>query len=209
MTYRELLAKYPIISNQIDAQGLGVVLGQLEHVLVAGVDGAVVELGCYRGSTSLFIRRVLDAAGQFDRPFHVYDSFAGLPPKTIQDASGAGTDFVAGELSVSKRDFLHEFKHASLKPPRVHKGWFSDLTPEDLPEPIAFAFLDGDFYESIYDSLKLVWPRLAPGGTVVIDDYSREALPGVARAVRDYFEQPGTQPYGRLQVLHNRAVITA
>ena len=59
MTYRELLAKYPIISNQIDAQGLGVVLSQLENVLAAGVDGAVVELGCYRGSTSLFIRRVL------------------------------------------------------------------------------------------------------------------------------------------------------
>jgi len=149
MTYRELLAKYPIISNQIDAQGLGVVLSQLENVLAAGVDGAVVELGCYRGSTSLFIRRVLDAAGQLDRPFHVYDSFAGLPPKTIQDASGAGSDFVAGELSVSKRDFLHEFKHASLKPPRVHKRWFSHLTPEDLPEPIAFAFLDGDFYQSI------------------------------------------------------------
>ena len=44
MTYRELLAKYPIISNQIDAQGLGVVLSQLENVLAAGVDGAVVEL---------------------------------------------------------------------------------------------------------------------------------------------------------------------
>jgi O-methyltransferase len=70
-----------------------------------------------------------------------------------------------------------------LQPPIIHKSWFSDLSDQDVPEKIAFAFLDGDFYASIRDSLKLVRPHLQKSGYLIIDDYTREALPGVAKAV--------------------------
>ncbi len=43
-------------------------------------------------------------------------------------------------------------------------------------------------YESIIDSLRLVWPRLASGGVITVDDYQRDALPGVERAVSDFFQ---------------------
>lgn len=194
-----LLGKYPIISDQISRQGLEVVLGQVEKVLQAAVPGDIVEFGCYIGTTSLFIRRMLDDG----RQFHVYDSFAGLPPKAAQDMTPVGADFKAGELSVSKKQLLAEFHKAGLRPPTVHKGWFSDLTAKDVPEQIAFAFLDGDFYDSILDSLRLVWPRLQPGGVVCIDDYQREALPGVAQAVRDFFQ--GSPP--PIKVAHNIGVM--
>ena len=68
----------------------------------------------------------------------------------------------------------------------IKKGWFSELTDKDLPEKIAFAFLDGDFYESIRDSLRLVAPRMAEGGIIVVHDYTNPALPGVKRAVEEY-----------------------
>jgi O-methyltransferase len=55
-----------------------------------------MEFGCYVGTTSLFIRRLLDQTGEGTRPFHVYDSFEGLPPKTQADASAAGADWQAG-----------------------------------------------------------------------------------------------------------------
>jgi O-methyltransferase len=187
--YQQLLAKYPIISDQIGRPALGVVLRELDKVLAAGVDGDVAEFGCYIGTTSLFIRLLLDEYGQSGtRKFYAYDSFEGLPPKTIQDASAAGTDFKAGELAVSKKQYLHEFSRAGLQPPITRKAWFGELKSKQLPERIAFAFLDGDFYESIIDSLRLVWPRLSPGGSITIDDYSRETLPGVERAVRDFFQ---------------------
>lgn len=178
---------HPIISDQISRESLTVICKQLREVLAVGVPGAVVEFGCYIGTTSLFIRRELDAADESGhRAFHVYDSFEGLPPKTTQDASAAGVDFEPGKLYVSKREFLQQFHAASLRPPVAHKGWFSELTDADVPAQIAFAFLDGDFYESIIDSLRLVWPRLSSGGRIIIDDYRREALPGVDRAIRDF-----------------------
>ena len=183
------LAKYPIISDQINRPAIGAVLRTLESVLEADVAGDIVELGCYIGTTTLFLRRVLDATNQSTkRRLYAYDSFSGLPEKTALDASGSGEQFKGGELTVSKKQFLHEFQKANLNPPVTTKAWFSDITSGQLPPNIAFGFLDGDFYESIIDSLRLVWPRLAAGGAIAIDDYQQSALPGVERAVRDFFQ---------------------
>lgn len=198
----KLLSKYPLISDQVNKDQVRVILSELARVIDDGIDGAVVEFGCYIGTTGVFIRRLLDQLSD-DREFHVYDSFEGLPPKVAQDASPAGTQFKAGELSVSKKDFLREFQKASLRPPRIHKAWFSELTDEAVPGKIAFAFLDGDFYESIRDSLKLVLPRTALGGVIIFDDYAREALPGVAVAVNE--QLPGKL----IRTSHNLGIMMA
>ena len=200
MKYESLLSKYPIISDQIGRPALSVVLRELEKVLAQGIEGNIVELGCYIGTTSLFITRLLENS---DKTFYAYDSFEGLPPKVAQDASGVGVQFKAGELTVSKKQFLHEFQKANLPTPITQKAWFKDLKAEQLPEQIAYAFLDGDFYESIIDSLRLVWPRLSQGAVITIDDYGRDALPGVERAVRDFFQDKSID----LHHEHNIAII--
>lgn len=189
MNYRALLTKYPIISDQINRAAMSVVLRELELILDKGVGGDVAEFGCYIGTTSIFIRRILDGAGLSpERRFYAYDSFSGLPNKTAADSSSAGTEFKGGELNVSKKQFLNTFLKARLVAPITYKAWFKDLTDAQLPNKLAYAFLDGDFYESIIDSLELVWPRLSIGGTITIDDYERAALPGVTKAVRDFFK---------------------
>ncbi len=187
LIHQSLLSSYPIISDQIKRPALAVVLRELEQVIASGVGGDIVEFGCYIGTTNLFMRRLLDQTGQSaNRQLHAYDSFAGLPAKTAADSSPAGLQFQGGELTVSKKQFLQEFQRAHLHPPVVHKAWFKDLTGHDVPNQIAYAFLDGDFYESILSSLQIVWPRLVPGGIITIDDYERAALPGVSRAVHDF-----------------------
>ncbi len=198
-----LVDSHPLISAQVSKQQVAVILRELKRSIEQGQSGAVVEFGCYVGTTSLFIRRLLNET-DYERPFHVYDSFAGLPKKVAQDGSAAGDQFVAGELSVSKKQFLHEFQRAKLKPPVIHKGWFSALGEYDVPPQIAFAFLDGDFYTSIRDSLKLVLPRMAAGGIIVIDDYAREALPGAARAVHEFLP---TTLQDKITTSHNLGVI--
>jgi O-methyltransferase len=200
--YKQLTQNYPIISKQISRPALEVVLRELETLLDGQLDGAVVEFGCYVGTTSLFIRRLLTIASD-NRQFWAYDSFDGLPNKSPQDQSRAGEQFKTGELSVTKKQFLQEFKKAHLQPPVTIKNWFNALHTEQLPERIVYAFLDGDFYDSILTSLQLVWPRLSSGGTITIDDYGREALPGVERAVHDYF---GGHPPS-LHHEHNIAII--
>ena len=186
----ELLRKYPIISDQVDTKELRVVLYELEKQLQAGILGNVVELGCYVGTTSLFIRRLLNAYNA-GAEFHVYDSFAGLPPKTSQDQSVAGDQFVTGELLAPRKTFVENFKKAGLALPVMHKCWFNQLTAEDIPGNVTFAFFDGDYYESIKDSFRVVAPKFAEHAVVIVDDYASEALPGAARAADEWAKANG------------------
>lgn len=185
-----LLQQFPIVSDQVDARELGVILSELERLLQADAMGAIVEFGCYIGTTSLFIRRLLNHYNRTDE-FHVYDSFEGLPDKTVADMSVVGDQFVTGELKVSRKQFVEHFRKAHLQLPVIHKGWFSDMQPSDVPDGIMFAFLDGDYYDSIRDSLRLIAPKLLPGAVILIDDYASEALPGAAKAADEWARARG------------------
>ena len=178
------------------------------------VEGDFVEFGCYKGDTSLLLADIIFSGPRRSRPsprgeransatgalqnaqkrqypannhrLFLYDSFEGLPEKSSEDESVLGVDFKTGELGVTKREVKLRFLKAGLPVPVIKKAWFADLLPADLPERIAFAFLDGDFYESIRDSLKLVVPRMTDGGVLVVHDYTNLALPGVAKAVNEF-----------------------
>lgn len=151
----------------------------------------------------------------------IYDSFAGLPEKTAEDNSGAGENFQKGELFVSKREVVDKLRRNGLKTINhlnsavesnlttsaiiVKKAWFDDLKPNDLPARIAFAFLDGDLYESIKTSLKLVTPRLEPRGIIIVHDYNNPELPGSARAVDEFLR---IHPEFKLTQKHTLAILS-
>lgn len=153
------------------------------------VSGDYVEMGCYRGDTSLLLAEILQgynrdvAVEKLVKKLWIYDSFEGLPGKSANDESVLGTNFKSGKLLVTKREVKERFLKAGLTVPVIKKAWFKDLTTDDLPSEIAFAFLDGDFYESIRDSLELVVPKMNDKGVIVVHDYTNPALPGVKRAV--------------------------
>lgn len=191
-----LLERHALISEQVSKPELLTVLVELEKLLQEKYDGAVVEFGCYAGTTSLFIRRLLDA---YNAPneFHVYDSFLGLPQKTQDDESPIGMQFKEGELAVSKKTFVMNFKKQHLKLPVVHKGWFSDLTQNDIPDSILFAFLDGDYYESITQPLQLINKCMTMRATIVVDDYANDALPGARRALDEWTQSTNATVYSQ------------
>lgn len=199
MDIAKLISTYPLISDQIETAELFVLLTELARVVEQCVLGDVVEFGCYVGTTSLYIQRLL--AG--DKTLHVYDSFEGLPAKNKLDESPLGKQFEPGKLQASKASFIKNFKKAGLPLPQIHKAWFKDLVGNQLPEQIAFAFLDGDYYESILTPLQLIWTRLSPGAVIIVDDYQNEALPGAAKAVDEWLK---THP-AKLQIQSSLAII--
>ena len=68
------------------------------------------------------------------------------------------------------------------------KAWFSDLNPDDLPDKICLAFLDGDYYESVLTPLNLIQNRLQPGSIIIVDDYANPKLPGASRALDEWLK---------------------
>lgn len=174
-------------SDQVSRSELAIILGELARVLGRQVAGAAVELGCYRGATSLMMAQLMVELAP-TKQLYLYDSFAGLPSKTEYDRSALGDDFQPGVLKASKSEVLKAFAHANLPRPTVKKAWFSQLSGDDLPERICFAYFDGDYYDSIRDSFRVCRGRLAPGATLVVDDYDNASLPGVRRAVDEWRE---------------------
>lgn len=241
-----------VINDQVTPDETAEILRLAEQTLAGNVDGDFVELGCYRGDTSVLLGKLLQKSLQKSavdtvnpvtnsqtRPVEnpvensqpnlpkllwIYDSFAGLPEKTREDASGAGANFKAGELLVTKREVIEKLRKHGLKTSGspipatstpatsqntfsviVKKAWFDDLADADLPAQIAFAFCDGDLYSSIKTSLRLVAPRLAPQGIIIVHDYNNPELPGSARAVDEFLR---THPDFTLKVHYTLAILT-
>lgn len=171
-----------LLSDQVDAREIQIILRELRAIQQKAIVGDVVEFGCYVGTTSVYLAAELEK----ERKLWLYDSFAGLPEKTKQDVSPLGTQFQAGELSASRKQLDQTFQKLSVPKPVITKAWFTDLNNTDIPQNIAFAFLDGDYYHSVLDPLKLIWDHLSDGACVVVDDYANDALPGAAQAVNEW-----------------------
>ena len=169
-------------------------------------DGDFVEFGCFEGDTSLLLAGLLKEKSKTGgKKLWIYDSFEGLPEKSVEDYSEAGRDFKKGELFVTKAFVKKRFLRANLPVPVIKKAWFSELNPtEDLPEKISFAFLDGDLYDSIKTSFELCITKMGENGIIVVHDYQNPQLPGVTRAVDEFVKETGA----RLELTASLAILS-
>jgi hypothetical protein len=160
----------------------------VEDVLAHGVQGDLMETGVWRGGTVIFMRAILAAHGVTERRVWAADSFAGLPPPdTEKYPHDAGMTFNEyKELAVGLEEVQNNFRRYGLLDDQVRflKGWFRDTLPSAPVERLAVLRLDGDLYESTMDALTHLYPKLAKGGYVILDDYRN--IPACSRAVTDY-----------------------
>lgn len=164
-----------------------------ERVIVEGIPGDFIETGVWRGGACILMRAVLEAHGVRDRCVWVADSFAGLPPA---DPQRFPAETVQGwehfrELAVDLETVRANFRLYGLLDGQVRflPGWFKDTLPSAPIERLAIARLDGDMYESTWQALEALYPRLVPGGFLIVDDYG--SLEPCRAAVTDYRARHG------------------
>jgi hypothetical protein len=159
----------------------------LTDVLRRGIPGDVIETGVWRGGATIFMRAVLAAYGAADRYVWVADSFQGLPPPDAAAyPADAGVDLSGvPELATPLEQVQANFALYGLLDGQVRflPGWFRDTLPNAPIGSLALMRLDGDLYESTIVALKSLYPKLSPGGYVIIDDY---ALSMCKQAVDDF-----------------------
>ena len=151
------------------------------------IEGDIVELGCYVGESSKYLMKTLVETKSIKK-LYVYDSFDGLPNLSKWEENSG---WVSGTLKTSQDVLIENFTQNNLPIPNIHKDWFKNIPSNKLPEKISFAFLDGDFYDSIYDSLTKIYDRVSDGGYICFHDYERFDLPGVRAAIEDFFNERG------------------
>ena len=173
----------------------------VEYVAARGVPGAIVECGVWRGGSMMAAALTLLRLGISDRDLYLYDTFAGMPPPSEADTTRAGER--ASDLLARGDESSHIWAIASLDDvraavlsvgypeDRIHfvEGLVEATLPERAPAEISLLRLDTDWYRSTKHELEHLYPRLAPGGVLILDDYGH--WQGARRAVDEYLAENG------------------
>lgn len=139
------------------------------------------------------MRGILKANAITDRKIYAVDSFEGLPPPKPQEFphDECWNLHLYPELAVSVEQVKANFARCGLLDEQVIfvQGFFRDTLPTLDAGPFALIRLDGDLYESTYLALEVLYPKLSPGGFIILDDVN--FIPPCRQAVMDYRSQMG------------------
>ncbi len=140
---------------------------------LAEVPGAAAELGVYRGAFAACVNALLP-----ERRLYLFDSFEGFAEA---EAAGQAAGLVEAHRNTDEERVL------SLLPApekaRLRKGFFPETARGLEEERFALVSLDADLEESTLQGLRWFWPRLEPGGFLLLHDWDNPRLPGVKRAL--------------------------
>ncbi len=178
------------------------------YIARAKIEGSVVECGVWRGGSTMIAARTLLDEDDAARDLYLYDTFEGMPTPTDADRDMTGQPALerfeqnrtgADRSSwdeASLEEVQANLRRTAYDPARVHyvKGKVEDTIPGDAdgvpaPDRIALLRLDTDWYESTKHELIHLYPRLVPGGVLIIDDYGH--WQGSRQAVDEYFAENG------------------
>jgi hypothetical protein len=159
----------------------------VERVLIDDVPGDLAETGIWRGGAVALMLGILKAYGAQDRRVWACDSFEGLPPPDRERYPDDGDIpwHTYDEARVSLGQVRQNLQRHDLLSDQVHfvKGWFRDTLATAPIARLAVLRLDGDMYESTMEALVPLYPKVSPGGFVIVDDYG---IPACRKAVHDY-----------------------
>ena len=142
------------------------------------VPGAAAELGVYRGFFARCINMLLP-----EKTLYLFDSFAGFGEEAC-----AADSFQAAHRNTAIDKVLAILPH----PERILvKPGFFPASLEGLEERFCLVSLDVDFYQTTLEGLRYFWPRLNPGGYLLLHDWGSPKLPGVAKALSEYEREIG------------------
>jgi O-methyltransferase len=171
-----------------------------------GIPGAFAECGVWRGGSVMAMVLTLQEMGSADREIYLYDTFEGMTAPSEHDTSKFDQPAVEAWLEAEERGhrihdelfntavFNEEDVRATLlatgyPEERLHfvKGPVEETIPSTIPGSLALLRLDTDWYESTLHELRHLYPLLAVGGVLIIDDYGH--WEGCRRAVDEYFAE--------------------
>jgi len=175
------------------------------YICEAKIPGAIVECGVWRGGSMMATATTLLQCGPASRELYLFDTFEGMSDpddtvdidyrwRTVNDALERQRKMDSARrqelalvaycpLDLVKRNMATTGYPAD----KIHyiKGLVEDTLPAHAPDQIALLRLDTDWYQSTKHELVHLYPRVSPGGVIIIDDYGH--WQGSRKATDEYF----------------------
>lgn len=180
---------------------------QIQRLSTGNVQGDFAELGVYKGDSAYLIHRLAPS-----RTLHLFDTFSGffepdLTMETGEAAKYSWHDFADTDTAVVLQKLGKSDKIV------IHEGYFPETTTglEDLS--FALVNIDADLYLPVKAGLEFFYPRLSPGGVILIHDYTHR-WEGLMKAVDDFVSHIPENlihvpdRFGTVMIIRNKCVPT-
>lgn len=187
--------------TMVSYEGVAAAMVACKHAVLAGIEGDFVECGVWRGGVSIAAKMTFEAYGS-DKKVWLFDTFAGMTEPTVDDRGTFTGEDGTRLFHELKRDDHVDWCYASLEDVqrnfersgadmggvRFIKGDVAQTLANEtnLPAGISVLRLDTDFYESTKKELEVLYPRLSPRGSLLLDDFGY--WDGARKAVVEYFD---------------------
>jgi O-methyltransferase len=147
----------------------------LQRVRDEAIPGALAEVGVWRGVTSVFLHRLAP-----ERRLYLFDTFGGFPEQDLPE----------GAVDLRFRDTSAAAVRRRVGPsPNVQlvPGYVPDILDAALDERFALVLLDLDLMAPTLASLEFFYPRLQPGGYLIVHDYNNAESDWACKRAFDAF----------------------
>jgi hypothetical protein len=173
-------------------------ISQAEYIIRAGIPGAFVECGVWRGGSMMAVALTLAWLQVQDRDLYLFDTFEGMPKPDPVDVDCHGKaalptfkatqtgDDTSDWCRVPIVDVSRAMQSTGYPLHRIYlvPGKVEDTLPSRTPAQIALLRLDTDWYASTKHELECLYPAVSPGGIVIVDDYGH--WQGAKKATDEY-----------------------
>ncbi len=151
-----------------------------DQIVKEGLEGDLAELGTYKGHTATLLAGM---ARHLGRTAYVMDTFEGFNTGDLKGIDSAGNPNAFSDTSLDVVRAL--VGDANV---RYVKGYFPDSARELPPDGrYCLVHIDCDLYAPIISALEYFYPRMVPGGFIIVHDYSSLYWHGAEKAVDEFF----------------------
>ncbi len=183
---RELFQRFTAsnLNNRGDRTRFNAFVLNLEQILKEGIPGDFAELGVWRGNSSAVLAHYAMADG---RRTLLFDAFEGF---NTRDLTGVDSDQRKSFSNTSLNLVKKIIGDSTLVEYVV--GYFPETVSDSHKERIfAAVSLDCDLYAPMKAGLEFFYPRLSPGGLLMLHDYSSGCWDGARDAIDEFCATTG------------------
>lgn len=149
--------------------------------LTSDIPGDTAECGVYLGAGSFLIAQ-MNAIADSGRTHYAIDSYEGLSEPGAEDGDHWEQGVFATPVDAVRNAF------GDVGGVQFVKGWIPQVLDTLSDTSYSFVHVDVDLYQPTAASVAYFWPRLAPGGVLLCDDYGIGTCPGATKALDEYFD---------------------
>lgn len=153
---------------------------QLQRINRDEVIGDMAELGVYKGESARLLHLMAP-----NRTLHLFDTFEGFTGDDLKSETGVATTYSTKDFADTSVNKVLKNIGGNPEKIKIHSGYFPQSADGLSDRVYSVVNIDADLYNPTKAGLEYFYPRLSPGGVIIVHDYN-DKWEGLMKAVDEF-----------------------